>query len=51
MDAIVERCVGLDVHQATVVACLNMGAAGGKPSKVVRTFGTHWAISRSFGTG
>ena len=40
MDAIVERCVGLDVHQATVVACLNTGAAGDKPSKVVRTFGT-----------
>jgi transposase len=40
MEAIVERCAGLDVHQATVVACLNIGAADAKPSKQVRTFGT-----------
>jgi transposase len=40
MEAIVERCAGLDVHQATVVACLNTGAAGAKPSKQIRTFGT-----------
>lgn len=40
MEAIVERCAGLDVHQATVVACLNLGAATAKPSKQVRTFGT-----------
>jgi len=40
MEAIVERCAGLDVHQATVVACLNIGAANAKPRKEVRTFGT-----------
>jgi transposase len=40
MDAIVERCAGLDVHQATVVACLNAGPPGTKPVKEVRTFGT-----------
>jgi transposase len=40
MEAIVERCAGLDVHQATVVACLNLGAAAAKPSKQVCTFGT-----------
>ena len=40
MEAIVERCAGLDVHQATVVACLNIGAGKAKPSKQVRTFGT-----------
>ena len=40
MEAIVERCAGLDVHQATVVACLNAGAAVEKPNKQVRTFGT-----------
>lgn len=40
MEAIVERCAGLDVHQATVVACLNIGAADAKPSKQIRTFGT-----------
>jgi transposase len=40
MEAIVERCCGLDVHQATVVACLLVGAADRKPRKEVRTFGT-----------
>jgi transposase len=40
MEAIVERCAGLDVHQATVVVCLNLGTVGAKPSKQVRTFGT-----------
>lgn len=40
MEAIVERCAGLDVHQATVVACLNIGAGTEKPRKEIRTFGT-----------
>ena len=40
MEAIVERSCGLDVHQATVVACLLVGAADGKPRKDIRTFGT-----------
>lgn len=40
MEAIVERCAGLDVHQATVVACVNIGTAGSKPTKQIRTFGT-----------
>lgn len=40
MEAIVERCCGLDVHQATIVACLLVGAADRKPRKQVRTFGT-----------
>jgi transposase len=40
MEAIVERCCGLDVHQATVVACLLTGKAHEKPRKVVRTFRT-----------
>lgn len=40
MEAIVERSCGLDVHQATVVACLLVGAADRRPRKVVRTFGT-----------
>jgi len=40
MEAIVERSCGLDVHQATVVACLLVGAADRKPRKTVRTFGT-----------
>ncbi len=40
MEAIVESCCGLDVHQATVVACLLVGEPGKKPRKDVRTFGT-----------
>jgi len=40
MEAIVERCAGLDVHQATVVACLNSGPPGKRSRKEVRTFGT-----------
>ena len=40
MEAIVERSCGLDVHQATVVACLLVGAADKKPRKEVRTFST-----------
>ena len=40
MEAIVERCAGLDVHQATVVVCLSTAVVGAKPSKEIRTFGT-----------
>jgi transposase len=40
MEAIVERCCGLDVHQAMVVACLLSGRADQKPRKIVRTFRT-----------
>jgi transposase len=40
MDAIVECCAGLDVHQATVVACLNSSLGSKRPRKEVRTFGT-----------
>jgi len=40
MEAIVECCAGLDVHQATVVACLNRGPAGKRSSKEIRTYGT-----------
>jgi len=40
MEAIIKRCCGLDVHQATVVACLISSVAGKKPSKVIKTFST-----------
>jgi transposase len=40
MEAIVECCAGLDVHQATVVACLNNGPPTKRSRKEVRTFGT-----------
>ena len=39
MQALVERCCGLDVHQETVVACLLVGAPGARPTREVRTFG------------
>ncbi len=40
MEAIIERCCGLDVHQAVIVACLLIGRAHEKPKRVVRTFRT-----------
>ena len=40
MEAIVECCAGLDVHQKTVVACLNSGVAGARSTKEIRTYGT-----------
>jgi transposase len=40
MQAIIERCCGLDVHQKTVVAGLLVGAPGVQPTKEVRTFRT-----------
>src|SRR3954464_447906 len=40
MQALIERCCGLDVHQETVVACLLIGAAGAGARKEVRTFRT-----------
>jgi transposase len=40
MEPITERCCGLDVHQATVVACVLVGRANEKPRKEVRTFST-----------
>jgi transposase len=40
VEAIIERCCGLDVHQAMVVACLLVGRPDQKPRKEVRTFRT-----------
>lgn len=40
MEAIIQRCCGLDIHQATVVACLLVGKPHQKPRKEVRTFRT-----------
>lgn len=40
MDAILESCAGLDVHQETVVACILSGPLDHKPTKVTRTFST-----------
>src|SRR5262252_9156340 len=40
MQTLVERGCGLDVHQATVVACLLIVLKSGKVHKEIRTFGT-----------
>src|SRR6476646_8515405 len=40
MQALIERCCGLDVHQETVVAGLLIGTAGARARKQVRTFRT-----------
>ena len=40
MQTLVERGGGLDVHQATVVACLLMVQKDGRVQKQMRTFGT-----------
>jgi transposase len=36
----VERAAGLDVHQASIVACVLIGRPGYKPRKEIRHFGT-----------
>ena len=40
MQDLLEICCGLDVHKATVVACLLVGAPEVKPSCEIRTFST-----------
>jgi hypothetical protein len=40
MDVVYPRCSGLDVHKKTVVECVIVPGAKGKPQKMIRTFGT-----------
>ena len=40
MDAIRTCCAGLDVHQATVVACILNGSLESKPQKQIKEFST-----------
>jgi transposase len=40
MEVLLERCAGLDVHQASVVCCVLIGVPGRKPQQLLRTFGT-----------
>jgi transposase len=40
MDTLIERCAGLDVHQATVVACVAIEEGGHRPKKETRSFST-----------
>jgi transposase len=35
-----QRCCGIDVHKASLSACVRLRAKGGKPSQEIRTFGT-----------
>jgi transposase len=40
MEAILERCAGLDVHQETVVACVLTGPLDRTPKAEIQIFGT-----------
>jgi transposase len=40
MDTVVERCAGLDVHQASVTACVRFPKERGGREQVTETFGT-----------
>jgi transposase len=49
MHVLYERCCGLDVHQATVVACVRQ-PAGSRRRSEVRTFGTTTSELLAFAT-
>ncbi len=40
MDVILERCAGLDVHQATVAATVRVPGSPGQRTEICQTFGT-----------
>lgn len=40
MEAMIERCAGLDVHQKNVVACVLYGPLDKRPKKEIKTFST-----------
>ena len=40
MQVLSPRCCGLDVHQATVVACVRRAGKGRRRASEIRTFGT-----------
>ena len=40
MEAIIERCCGLDVHKDVVVACVLIGPPSGRVREEMRTYGT-----------
>ena len=40
MQVVYERCCGIDVHKATVVACVIVPGPDGRPLKETRTFAT-----------
>jgi hypothetical protein len=38
MEAILERCCGIDVHKSKLTACLLVGKPNGKAEKTIKTF-------------
>lgn len=40
MERVIDRCAGIDVHQASVAVCVRTPGAGGVRQQEVRTFGT-----------
>jgi transposase len=40
MKEVIERCCGLDVHKATLAACIRVSGGGAVATQQVRTFGT-----------
>jgi transposase len=40
MKVIIEKGCGIDVHQRSLLACLIIGKAGGKPKTTIKTFST-----------
>ena len=40
MKRIIERCAGLDVHKASITACVRTGAEAGEPHQEIREFST-----------
>ena len=40
MDAIIERCCGIDVHKKSLTACLLVGSLEGKTEITIKTFST-----------
>ena len=40
LEAVLERCCGLDVHKKTVTACLLMGPLDQPPRELLATFAT-----------
>ena len=56
MEAIIERCCGIDVHKRNIVVCLAVGKPHEKPKTTIRTFTTmtrdllacrDWLVSES----
>ena len=40
MERLIERCAGLDVHKASVMACVRVPGEGGERIQAIRRFGT-----------